>query len=127
MILGIDYGEKKIGAAIATKDLAEPYLVIEADKLYNAAGKVAALAKLLSAEKIVIGLSEGETAKKTKKFAEKLKKRVDVEIVFQDETLTTKDAQSMAIEAGMKRKKRKEMENAFAASLILQNYLDSQR
>jgi len=42
-----------------------------------------------------------------------------------DETLSTYNAQRASIEAGMKRKKRKDMEDAYAATLILQGYLDS--
>ena len=50
----------------------------------------------------------------------------DVKIVLQDETLTTSDAQTLSREAGIKRIKRKSLEDAFAATLILQSYLDKQ-
>ena len=39
-------------------------------------------------------------------------------------TLTTKQAIARMVEAGKKRKYRREQEDAFAAALILQNYLD---
>ena len=42
-----------------------------------------------------------------------------------DETLSTHDARRVSIEEGMKRKKRKGMEDAYAATIMLQGYLDS--
>ena len=42
-----------------------------------------------------------------------------------DETLTTKEAQRLSLEAGLPRKKRRGMEDAFAATLMLQSYLDN--
>ena len=46
-------------------------------------------------------------------------------VVFSDETLSSHDAIEMSVASGMGRKKRKEMEDAFAASIMLQNYIDS--
>jgi len=76
-------------------------------------------------EKIVVGVSEGEMAEETKKFGKKLEDKLGISVVFQDETLTTYEAQRFSIEAGIKRKKRKELEDAYSAALILQEYLDS--
>ena len=70
-------------------------------------------------EKVVVGISEGEMAVESKKFSNIFKADTF------DETLSSHDAQQMSIQGGMGRKKRKEMEDAFAASIMLQNYLDS--
>lgn len=123
-ILGIDFGTKKIGLATAVTALAEVYGVIRFRTTDDAIKKIKKVVDDEKIEKIVIGISEGEMAKQTKEFSEKLKETVSLPLEFQDETLSTKDAQRMAIDAGVKRKKRREYEDAFAAALILQQYLD---
>lgn len=113
-ILGIDYGKAKIGLATAESFLATPWKVI----------KPSELKKILEQEKfdkIVVGVSEGEMGEESKKFA----KEIGAETF--DETLSTQDAQRLTIESGMNRKKRKEMEDAYAACIMLQNYLDTQK
>ena len=64
-------------------------------------------------------------AEKTKDFVKTIQPLIHSTIIFHDETLTTKDAIRLSIEAKVNRKKRKEMEDAYAATLMLQNYLDS--
>lgn len=124
-ILGIDYGLKKIGLSLAETSLAEPYNVIK----YSSKSKLFSVIKnIIDKEKIgkvVIGISEGKMAKKTLDFGEDLKKQVDIDIDYIDETLTTKEANDLAIQAGKKRKKRREFEDAYSATLILQRYLDN--
>lgn len=110
-ILGIDYGRKKIGLAISEGGLAEPWKVIRPDEIEK-------ILKDEKFEKIVVGISEGEMAEESKEFAE----TIGAETF--DETLTSRDAQKLSMEAGIKRKKRKIMEDAYAASIILQNYID---
>ena len=124
--LAIDYGRSKLGLAIATTLLAEPYKVIRYKKEEDGVEKIKGVVEEEKVERVVLGVSEGEMAKEIKEFGEKLKKSLSVPIVYQDETLTTQDAQRLSIKSGMKRKKRKEMEDAFAACLILQSYLDNQ-
>ena len=111
-ILGIDYGRSKIGLAIAEGSLAEPWKVV----------KPSEVKKILDSEnfeKIVVGVSESEMGKESKEFADKIGAETF------DETLSTQDAQRLSIESGMNRKKRKNMEDAFAASVMLQSYLDT--
>lgn len=111
-ILGIDYGRRKIGLAIGVNGFSEPWKVVNFPEFR----------KILETEKfdkLVVGVSEGEMAKESKKFAD------EIGAETYDETLSTKDAIRLSIEAGIGRKKRKEMEDAYAATLMLQNYLDS--
>jgi putative holliday junction resolvase len=123
--LGIDYGKKKIGLAISEGVLAEPLKVIRFENLEEGLEKVSKVAEVSGVSKVVVGISEGKMAEETKEFGKKLQKRIKIPICFQDETLTTHDAQELSIQAGIKRKKRKSMEDAYSATLILQNYLDS--
>jgi putative Holliday junction resolvase len=118
--LGIDYGRSKIGVAIGIDSFAEPLKVIHVDSFEDAVSKVRKEIEIEKPNKVVVGISEGEMAEESKKFAEKLGAETF------DETLTSKDAQTLSIEAGISRTKRHQMEDAYAASLMLQNYLDSE-
>jgi putative Holliday junction resolvase len=134
-ILGIDYGQKRIGIAISDEMaiVATPVGNVEENGV-NAA--VAAIAKMVverGAGKIVVGLprnmdgSIGPKAQETQAFVEKLKTRVNVPIQMWDERLTTKAAERALIEADVSRKKRREVVDKMAAQMILQSYLDSQQ
>jgi putative Holliday junction resolvase len=127
-ILGIDYGRRKIGLAVSTDGMAEPYKVIRFKLEEEAIKKVSSSFAKVSEDKqvdlIVIGMSEGKIAEETKEFGKKLEKKLKVPVVFQDETLTTQEAQELARSAGVKRKKRQSLEDAYSATLILQSYID---
>lgn len=118
-ILGIDYGRKKIGLAISEGSIAQPLKVLRVKSFTQAVEKTKKIQKELSVEKIIVGVSEGEMGEESHKFAKKIGA-----ITF-DETLTTHDAQELSIKSGMKRKKRRKMEDAFAAAIMLQSYLDA--
>lgn len=123
-LLGIDYGRKKIGLAIADGSLAEPYKVVRVNSLNEAIEKIIKVAQTEQIEKVILGISEGEMANETGKFAKSLSEKLLIPIELQDETLTSSEAQSLSIASGMKRKKRKAMEDAYSAALILQAYID---
>jgi len=126
-ILGVDYGKSKVGLAIAESKLPYPFGVVRFKDEDVLLKKILAIVKKENIEKVVIGLSEGEIGKETLRFAKKLEKNLTIPVVVQDETLTTYSAQMLSIEAGIKRKKRKELEDAYAACLILENYLETCR
>ena len=122
--LGVDYGRSKIGLAVSDGKLAEPLTVIRYKDASAISEKLKQIIKQEKIEKVVIGVSEGEMAEESKKFGLALNLQPLV-LEFFDETLSTHDAQEMAKQNGMGRKKRKEMEDAFAASIMLQSYLDN--
>lgn len=124
-ILGIDYGRRKLGLAISEGYLSEPWKVLRVENLDEALKKVTQIIKDEKIEKVVIGVSEGEMGRESKDFGMNLQQELEIQVDTHDETLSTQDAVRLAIEAGMGRKKRNEMEDAFAASIILQDYLDS--
>lgn len=126
-ILGIDYGEKKIGLAIGYSEskFAEPLMVVKYVNEKKVLEKICQVSQVERVGKVVIGVSEGKTAEKTKEFGLKLGKALVVPIEYFDETLSTREAQELAIQSGMKRKKRKDMEDALAASVMLQKYLEA--
>ena len=124
-ILGIDYGRSKVGIAIGEGTLSEPLKVIRVESFNDAIQKVLQVLQVEQVDKVVVGISEGEMGEESKKFSQGLSKTVNIPVETFDETITSKDAQRLSIEAGVSRKKRHQMEDAYAASLILQNYLDS--
>ncbi len=129
-ILSIDYGTKRIGVAVATSPIAEPLGIITNSKnprisdviTDQALKQIEKLLSEFSVEKILVGISEGLMADKTRLFIAKLKERTELPIEEVDETLTS-------VEAGnrLKEKKRishKEMKDHLAAAVMLQDYLD---
>ncbi len=124
-ILGIDYGKRKIGIAFGDERLVEGFTVVRYEDEKKALEKIIKIIKKEKVNEIVVGISEGQIGEESRKFGEKLGKKVNLPVHFQDETLTTRDAQALSIIAGIKRKKRRALEDAYSAALILQNYLDS--
>jgi len=118
-ILGIDYGRKKIGLAISEGVLAEPFKVIRYTDIKILGEKLKKIIKENKIEKIVVGISEGEMGEESKRFAEKIHAETF------DETLSTHTAQELSREGNMGRKKRKNLEDAYAAAVMLQSYLDT--
>ena len=89
IILGIDYGDKKIGFAIAEGPLAEPINVVRISSVEDGVEKVTRVVKKEQAQRIVIGISEGTSAKEATRFGNLLKEKLSLPVTYQDETLTT--------------------------------------
>ena len=120
-ILGIDYGLKKIGLAISEGELAEPLGVI---RITNYELRIANICEKEKIDKIVIGVSEGNMVTKQRRFGAKLVKITSLPVEFQDETLTSQDAIAKMNQAGKRRKFRRQFQDAVAAAIILQSWLD---
>jgi putative Holliday junction resolvase len=102
-ILGIDYGRRKIGLALAITILAEAYDVIRYENVEDAIKKIQKVVEKEKIEKVVVGISEGKMADETKRFAKRLERKIEKPIFFQDETLSTQEAQRLSIEANVSR------------------------
>jgi len=125
-ILAIDYGRAKVGLAIADDFLAQPLGVLVNKK--GLLGKIVTICRKQGVKKVVIGMPEAGAAKAgVDQFADQLRKLMDFPVKFHPETLTTQEAIVKMIAAGKGRKKRRQQEDAFAAALILQDYLDKER
>ena len=121
--LGIDFGLKHVGLAMADGPLAEPLgekKYFESGKLFNYLKRTCDEQKI---DKIVIGLPEGKLAGAVKNFGKKLTELTGREVFFQDETLSTQEAKLKLIAAHAPQKKRR-FDHSAAAALILQDYLD---
>jgi len=121
--LGIDFGLKHVGLAVAEGPLAEPLgekKYSQQEKLFNYLNNLIIQQQI---DKVVIGLSEGKLAGTVKNFGKKLAGLTGREVVFQDETLSTQEAKLKLIAAHAPQKKRR-FDHSAAAALILQDYLD---
>lgn len=130
-ILGIDYGDARIG--LAQTDLmqviASPLEVIKNEGQEKTIEYIVKLIKQNEIEKIVLGLpynmdgSEGERTRITREFAEKLKKQSGLEVILQDERLSSFEADELLGMANVKVKNRKGIIDKLSACIILEDYL----
>ncbi|NLY78176.1 MAG: Holliday junction resolvase RuvX [Tissierellia bacterium] len=131
-IMGLDVGDKTIGVAISDPMLitAQGIKTIKRESNKKDIDEISSLVKEYNVTKIVVGLPKnmnntiGPQGEKVIDFVNKLNKKVNVEIIFQDERLTTVAAERTLIEGNMSRKKRKNVIDMVAATYILQTYLD---
>jgi putative Holliday junction resolvase len=124
-LLGIDYGRSKIGLAVSDGKIAEPMGVIRIKSGEEGIRKVSNIIRKECITEAVLGISEGVIGQESKEFGKSLKNAVKIPVLFQDETLSTKSALELSIDANIKRRKRREMEDAFSAAIILQGFIDS--
>ncbi len=134
-VLAVDHGEKRIGLALSdpTGTIAGPLTVIEHVSRIIDAARIAALAGDHKADLIVVGQSFDEeglpnrAGRRAARFADRLKAQTETPIVMWDESFSTQDARSSRIVAGVTRKKRGGHLDEFAATMILQSYLEAHR
>lgn len=130
--LGMDLGTKSLGLALSDKTglIASFYKNInyeDEDKLID---EIESIIEKEHVEKLVLGLpknmdnSLGWRANDTIAFKEKLEKKLNKEVILEDERLTTKIAENMLIDFDISRKKRKKVIDGVSAVIILQSYLN---
>lgn len=130
-IMAVDYGESRTGIAVCdpTEFLASPVCIIKEKNTLKAIEKIVEQAKQLKAEQIVVGHplnmdgTRGERAEKCTFVKEEVEKLSGIETVLWDERATTKTALGILSDSGTFGKKRKEVLDAVAATVILENYL----
>lgn len=128
----LDIGDVRIG--IATSDMLG--IIASGYETYTRKGGeqdyayITAFCKERQVDTLIVGLpvnmdgTEGDRAKKTRAFAQELQTYSGIKTVFQDERLTTVQAERLLIEGGVRREKRKQVIDKVAATIILQSYLD---
>jgi putative holliday junction resolvase len=132
-ILGLDYGERRLGFALSDTGeiISMPLSVAHIRSRAEAVNEVEKAVRETGAAKLVIGLpvnmngTRGPAAEGVGAFVEALAGRVTIPIETWDERLTTKSAHDVLIEAGTSRRRRKEVVDKLAAQIMLQNYLDA--
>ncbi|MDF1768633.1 Holliday junction resolvase RuvX [Maricaulis sp.] len=131
-LIALDPGSKTIGVAAcgASRGLSTPVETIKRTKFTHDAERVFALLDERKAVAIVMGLpvnmdgSEGPRVQSVRAMARNLMRLRDLPIVFQDERLSTFEAEEKLISVGVRRDKRKDIIDAHAAANILQSALD---
>ncbi len=129
--LAIDYGLKRTGLAICDADetLASPLVV-----LTGQGGLIEKIRRIVAdqaVDAIVFGLplnmdgTEGPQAKRVRDFAAEFTQIIDLPLFFQDERLSSFDAEKKLAALGITRKKKKKHLDAVAAATILQAFLDT--
>ena len=132
-ILAVDLGLARTGLAISdpTGFLASPIGTVAEKRLDVLLDKVAAVVEEHKPDRIVVGHprnmdgSCGESAKRAEQFSADLAEKTGVDTVLWDERLTTTTAIGYLNTADVRGKKRKAVVDTVAATVILQNYLDS--
>jgi len=120
--LGIDFGLKRVGLATSEGNLASPLKTIEVKGFKDIVEKVVKLVKTEGFDKIVVGLPEGKMGQTVLGFIKALR-NFGIEAVEADETLSSQKATAQMIELNVPKKDRR-INDATAAAIILQNYLD---
>jgi len=133
--MGIDYGTKRIGLAIGDDDarIASPLGTVDArGGLADHVQLVLAAAGEYDVGAFVVGMpfnmdgSEGEQAKVTRRFGDGLARESGRPVYYFDERLSSHTAQELLRPAELTRKKQRKTEDAVAAQVILQAFLDAQ-
>ena len=135
IILSVDYGDKRTGIAVCDKleMLASPVCVITEWNKEALAKKIVDVAIEKKAELIVIGLpknmdgSKGFRADACEELGEAIKSITEIPVTFWDERLTTVSAHRILSDNNIRGKKRKNVVDAVAADIILQDYIDSRK
>ena len=133
--MGLDVGDKTIGVA-----LSDPMFLLaqakETIKRKKASLDIQRLLEIIDGNDvnlIVVGLPKnmnntiGPQSMKVMSFVDLLKKQTDVEIVYEDERMTTIQSESVLIDMKVRRENRKQYIDKIAATFILQTYLDRRK
>jgi putative Holliday junction resolvase len=134
-ILGIDFGERRIGVAIsdAAGTLATPLATLRRKDDASAVRQLVELARSEGVEAFVVGEprrldgSRGDAAERAAGFARKLATSADLPCELIDEALTSVEAEERLRDAGVDPRRHPERVDAVAAQIILQEALDRKR
>jgi len=144
-ILGIDYGRRRIGLAIASLSarLSKPLTTLERINRNEDMRRLRELVREHDVKQIVVGLpllldgTRGEMAEEAERFAQRARKQIDVPVEMQDERLTSWEAERL-LEEEFGKKYRDESEkkerttnekvtvDSVAATVILREFLAKQ-
>ena len=135
--LGLDLGTRTLGISISdtTKTIASALKTIRFnDSDYDSLiPELKDIIDEYNISKIVLGLPKnmnntmGNRCTTTIEFQKKLIENFNIEVVMQDERLSTVEATNYMLEADISRKKRKKKIDSLAANIILQTYLDKEK
>jgi putative Holliday junction resolvase len=131
-LMGLDLGTKTLGLALSdvTRTIASGLTTLSRSKFAADARLLLELASQHGVGGLVIGLpinldgSESPRAQATRAFARNLSKLTALPILYWDERLSTAEAERTLLEADLSRRRRAQVIDKVAATLILQSALD---
>ncbi|MFP4057315.1 MAG: Holliday junction resolvase RuvX [Candidatus Brocadiia bacterium] len=133
-VLGIDYGERRIGLALGDTEAPVATGLPTIQRAPSHGDPVEAIARVCrehQVDQVVVGLplhmdgSRGDQARRAQAFAQRLRRALDADVVTWDERLTTRQADRAMLQADLSRARRKKRRDRLAAQLMLQSYLDA--
>jgi putative Holliday junction resolvase len=134
-LMGLDVGDRRIGVALSDEDglVAFPLEVINRTSRAKDIGRISALIDQHGVRQVVVGVPRtlagqiGPQAQKVQDFSERLRAGLPVPVVSWDERLTTAEVEKLLVSADLSRRRRREVVDKLAATLILNSYLNFQR
>ena len=135
--LGLDLGTKTLGIAKSDPSglIASSYklLKFENEDYNSLIEPLKEIINELKVDKLVLGLpknmdnSLGFASERSLNFKKLIEDNIDIEVILQDERLSSVEANNLMIMGDTSRKNRKEKVDALAATIILQRYLDQRK
>ena len=137
-IMALDYGSKTVGVAVSD-ELGLTALPLETikrekeNKLRKTLAMIEEIIKEKSISLIVLGKplnmddSEGERVEKSLAFKEALEKRTGLEVLWQDERLSSVEAEEILADSGIKKEDMKRYIDSVAASVILREFMNTNK
>ena len=135
-ILGLDLGTKTLGVAVSDnlEIIASKYgtLTFESENYDDALNKLKSVIDEFKITTVVLGLPKnmnntlGYASQRSLNFKEKLE-NIGINVILQDERLSSVEANNILIKGDTSRKKRKKSVDTLAAVIILQSYLDKRK
>jgi putative Holliday junction resolvase len=134
-LLALDVGEKRIGVAIsdATQTLARPLMTLRRASKREDFEAIAQLIAIHDVQRVIVGMpwtlrgEEGAQARRVRRYAEALSATIAAPIAFQDERLSSVEAERRLASGSRRRSRDKGELDAAAAAVILQDYLNRQK
>jgi putative pre-16S rRNA nuclease len=133
--MAVDPGSKRVGLALSdpSATIAQALATVPAEPADTLALRLAAMAQMHGAERVVVGLprrlngTRGPEAAAAEDLAAQLRKASGLPVEMVDERLTTVAAERALIADGVRREKRRLSVDRVAAALMLQAHLDRRR
>lgn len=132
-ILAVDPGEKRLGLAISdpTQTIASPLMVIKSQSSRKNALSILKMAEEQGAVLIIVGQplhwdgSDSAQALESRKLVDQLQELGSLPVDLADEYGTTRAARDTRLKMNVRREKRSGHLDDLAATILLQNYLDT--
>lgn len=130
--LGLDLGSKTLGVSISDKSniISSPLEVIRYEKEEELFSRLKEIIEEKNITKIILGNPLNMNGTESKRsiisyeFKDKLTSEFNIEVIMQDERLSTVEAENILISNNTRRKKRRKVIDKMASTIILQTYLD---